>query len=176
MQTPQYQIDSLEKLQNLSINASGGPTTVLGGIANITRSGANAVVSQYDIQPMVQIFATTQDRDLGAVAADIRDVIAQNDKDKPKGSTVALVGQVRTMYNAYFGPAVRTARRDRADLFPDRGQLPVVGRSVRDHHRAAGRARRHRVDAVRDAHHAERARTHRRDHVHGRRDRQLACW
>jgi len=103
MQTPQYQLDSLEKLQNLSINASGGPTAILGGIANITRSGANAVVSQYDIQPMVQIFATTQDRDLGSVAADIRDVIAQNDKDRPKGSTIALVGQVRTMYNAYFG-------------------------------------------------------------------------
>ena len=103
MQTPQYQLDSLEKLQNLSINASGGPTTILGGIANISRVGANAVVSQYDIQPMVQIFATTQDRDLGAVAADIRNVIAQNDHDKPKGSTVALVGQVRTMYNAYSG-------------------------------------------------------------------------
>ena len=103
MQTPQYQLDSLEKLQNLSINASGGPTTILGGIANISRVGANAVVSQYDIQPMVQIFATTQDRDLGSVAADIREVIAQNDKDKPKGSTIALVGQVRTMYNAYSG-------------------------------------------------------------------------
>src|ERR1700744_772056 len=48
MQTPQYQLDSLEKLQNLSINASGGPTAILGGIANITRTGANAVVSQYD--------------------------------------------------------------------------------------------------------------------------------
>jgi multidrug efflux pump subunit AcrB len=103
MQTPQYQLDSLEKLQNLSINASGGPTTILGGIANISRVGSNAVVSQYDIQSMVQIFATTQDRDLGSVAADIRDVIAQNDKDKPKGSTIALVGQVRTMYNAYSG-------------------------------------------------------------------------
>jgi CzcA family heavy metal efflux pump len=103
MQTPQYQIDSLEALQNLSINATGGPTTILGGIANISRSGANAVVSQYDIQSMVQIFATTQNRDLGAVASDIQKVIAQNDKDKPKGSTIALVGQVRTMNSAYSG-------------------------------------------------------------------------
>ncbi len=103
MQTPQYQIDSLEKLQNLSINASGGPTTILGGIANISRTGSNAVVSQYDIQSMVQIFATTQDRDLGAVASDIQKVIADNDKDKPKGSNVALVGQVRTMNSAYSG-------------------------------------------------------------------------
>src|SRR5262249_20495847 len=82
MQTPQYQVDSLEKLQNLSINAPGAPTTVLGGIASISRGSANAVVSQYDIQPMVQIFATTQGRDLGAIAADIQKVIDANAKDK----------------------------------------------------------------------------------------------
>jgi multidrug efflux pump subunit AcrB len=103
MQTPQYQIDSLEKLQNLSINAPGAPTAVLGGIATIRRGSANAVVSQYDIQPMVQIFATPQGRDLGAVAAGIQNVIDANAKDKPKGSTVALIGQVRTMNNAYSG-------------------------------------------------------------------------
>ena len=45
-------------------------------------------------------------------------------------------------------PAVRPARRDRADLSADRRELPVLARSVRDHHRAAGRARRHRLDAV----------------------------
>ncbi|HZP68236.1 MAG TPA: efflux RND transporter permease subunit [Rudaea sp.] len=104
MQTPQYQVDSLEKLQNLSINAPGAPTTtVLGGIAKFSRGSANAVVSQYDIQSMVQIFATTQGRDLGTVAADIQKLVEANAKDKPKGSTVALVGQVRTMNNAYSG-------------------------------------------------------------------------
>ncbi|HEX6832537.1 MAG TPA: efflux RND transporter permease subunit, partial [Rudaea sp.] len=103
MQTPQYQVDSLEKLQNLAINPSGSATTILGGIANITRGSANAVVSQYDIQSMVQIFATTQGRDLGAVAADIQKVIDANAKDKPKGATVALVGQVRTMNSSYSG-------------------------------------------------------------------------
>jgi multidrug efflux pump subunit AcrB len=103
MQAPQYQVDSIEKLQNLSINAAGGPNTILGGIANITRSGASAVVSQYDIQSLVQIFATTQSRDLGAVAADIQKVIDANVQDKPKGSIVALVGQVRTMNSAFSG-------------------------------------------------------------------------
>jgi multidrug efflux pump subunit AcrB len=103
LQTPQYQLDSLPALQNLPINAPGAPTTVLGGIADIQRSHANAVVSQYDISSMVEIFATTQGRDLGAVSADIRHIMAQNDKDKPKGSTIALVGQTATMYSAYSG-------------------------------------------------------------------------
>jgi multidrug efflux pump subunit AcrB len=103
LQTPQYQIDSLPALQNLPINATGAPTTVLGGIADIRRTQSSAVVSQYDISPMVEIYATTQGRDLGAVSADIQKIMAQNDKDKPKGSIIALVGQTATMNSAYSG-------------------------------------------------------------------------
>jgi len=103
LQTPQYQIDTLPALQNLPINATGAPTTVLGGIADIHRTHTNAVVSQYDIAPMVDIYATTQGRDLGAVSSDIEKIVAHNDKDKPKGSIVALVGQTATMNSAYSG-------------------------------------------------------------------------
>jgi len=103
MQTPQYNMDSLEKLQNLSINAPGGGTTVLGGIANITRTEVNGVFSEYDIRPMVQIYATTQDRDLGAVATDIQKIMAANAKDLPKGASIALLGQVKTMNSAFSG-------------------------------------------------------------------------
>jgi multidrug efflux pump subunit AcrB len=103
LQTPQYQIDTLPALQDLPINASGAPTTVLGGIAGIERSHGDAVVSQYDISSMVEIYATVQQRDLGAVSADIRDIMTRNDKDKPKGSIVALVGQTATMNSAYSG-------------------------------------------------------------------------
>jgi multidrug efflux pump subunit AcrB len=103
LQTPQYRIDTLPGLENLPINASGAPTTVLGGIANIRRSHGDAVVSQYDIAPMVEIYATTQGRDLGAVSGEIRDIVARNAKEKPKGAIVALVGQTATMHGAYVG-------------------------------------------------------------------------
>jgi multidrug efflux pump subunit AcrB len=104
MQTPQYQIDSLQALQALPLTATGNPQSpILGGIANITRTTSSAVVSQYDIQSMVQIFATPQDRDLGAVAADIRALLAETAKDVPKGSTVVLLGQVQTMNSAFSG-------------------------------------------------------------------------
>jgi multidrug efflux pump subunit AcrB len=103
LQTPQYKLDTLAALQNLPINATGQQTTVLGGIADITRSQTNAVVSQYDISSMVEIFATVQGRDLGAVSSEIRDIMAKNDKDKPKGAIVALVGQTATMNSAYSG-------------------------------------------------------------------------
>jgi multidrug efflux pump subunit AcrB len=103
LQTPQYQIDTLPALQNLPINAPGAPTTVLGGIADIRRNHSDAVVSQYDISPMVEIYATIQGRDLGSVSSDIQKIVARNDKDKPKGAIVALVGQTATMNSAYSG-------------------------------------------------------------------------
>ncbi len=104
MQTPQRELDSLSALANLSISgATGGTPQVLGAVAQFSRSKGNAVVSQYDIQTMVQINATPQDRDLGAVADDIRRVIAETAADVPKGSTVVLLGQVRTMDKAFSG-------------------------------------------------------------------------
>ena len=105
MQTPQYQLDSLSSLETLPMTAASGTPSpvILGGIANITRTTSNAVVSQYDIQSMVQIYATPQGRDLGSVAADIRQTIADSARELPKGSTVALVGQVQTMESSFSG-------------------------------------------------------------------------
>jgi multidrug efflux pump subunit AcrB len=104
MQTPQYQIDSLSALETLPITAGNASVPpILGGIANISRSISSAVVSKYDIQPMVQIYATPQGRDLGAVAAEVKTAIADTAKEVPKGSSVVLLGQVQTMNNAFSG-------------------------------------------------------------------------
>lgn len=104
MQTPQYQVDSLGALQTLPITAAGiGSLPILGGVADIRRTATNAVVTQYNIQSIVQIYATAQDRDLGALAADIQEVIRDTAKDVPKGSQVVLLGQVRTMNSAFAG-------------------------------------------------------------------------
>jgi multidrug efflux pump subunit AcrB len=104
MQTPQYQIDSLPALEALPITSSSRTNApILGGVANITRTTSSAVVSQYDIQPTVQIFATTQGRDLGGVASDVKKILADTAKDVPKGSTVVLSGQVETMNSSFSG-------------------------------------------------------------------------
>jgi multidrug efflux pump subunit AcrB len=104
MQTPQYQMNSLSKLENLPMSGSTNEVTpILGGVATFTRDRANAIVSQYDIQPMIQVHASTQDRDLGAVAADIRKILDETAQDVPKGSTVVLMGQVQTMERSFNG-------------------------------------------------------------------------
>ncbi len=104
MQTPQFQIDSLSALEALPVTAASTPNPpILGGIANISRTVSSAVVSQYDIQTMVQIFATPQGRDLGAISNDVKQAIADTAKEVPKGSSVVLLGQVQTMNNAFSG-------------------------------------------------------------------------
>jgi len=106
MQTPQFQIDSLSALEALPISPASATTQnppVLGGIANITRTVSSAVVSQYDIQPMFQIFATPQGRDLGALASDVRKVVADTASQAPRGTSVVLLGQVQTMDAAFSG-------------------------------------------------------------------------
>jgi multidrug efflux pump subunit AcrB len=104
MQTPQYNLDSLSALANLPISGPGAATPqVLGGLAGFTRGAKNAVISQYDVQSMIQINATVQDRDLGAVATDIRKAIAGTAADVPRGSNVVLLGQVVTMERSFNG-------------------------------------------------------------------------
>jgi multidrug efflux pump subunit AcrB len=103
MQTPQYHLDSIDALANIPVGgASTSVPQVLGGLARIERATSNAVVSQYDLQPMVQINASTQDRDLGGVAGDLRRILAATEKQVPKGATVALLGQAQTMDNAFM--------------------------------------------------------------------------
>jgi multidrug efflux pump subunit AcrB len=103
MQTPQYQIDSLTALKDLPITAAGAASQTLGAIADIHRSSTAAVFSQYDIEPMVQIYGTTQDRDLGAVAADIQNILDESAADMPKGVHAVMLGQVNTMNSSFSG-------------------------------------------------------------------------
>jgi multidrug efflux pump subunit AcrB len=103
-QTPQYKVDSLAKLESLPVTGSRpGTTQVLGGLGVIERDSTAAVVTHYAIQPAFDVYATTQGRDLGAVADDVQKVIKATAKDRPKGATVTLRGQVVTMNQAFGG-------------------------------------------------------------------------
>src|SRR5467141_482193 len=102
VQTPQRDINTMTGLKNIPVTSSGSCATQLaGGLANVERTNSNAVVSHYNVQPVIDIFATPQGRDLGAVASDIRKVIHQTAPELPKGASVALRGQVTTMTSAY---------------------------------------------------------------------------
>ena len=103
-QTPEYRNQSLSDLENIPIagESAKGPL-ILGGMAKITRNNTAAVVSHYAVQPVIDIFATPQHRDLGGVATDIESILKANEKDRPKGATITLRGQVQTMNTAFSG-------------------------------------------------------------------------
>ncbi len=100
-QTPQYNLDSLDKLINMPVTGHDIHDEVLGNLGTIRRSTTNAVVTHYAIEPSLDLYATTQGRDLGAVAADIENLIKSTHADVPKGATVSLLGQVQTMNSAF---------------------------------------------------------------------------
>jgi multidrug efflux pump subunit AcrB len=102
VQTPQRDINTMTGLQNIPVtSAAAANTQLLGGLAQVQRSNSNAVVSHYNVQPVIDIFASPQGRDLGALASDIQKAIHDTAKDLPKGASVALRGQVSTMTSAY---------------------------------------------------------------------------
>jgi CzcA family heavy metal efflux pump len=104
-QTPEYQVGSISDLANVPVSAPGASSQIVGGIATIGRSYAPTVVSHYNIAPVVNVFATPNGRDLGAVAGDINRVLKDMKAKTPKGTTVTLRGQYATMNSAFSGLA-----------------------------------------------------------------------
>jgi multidrug efflux pump subunit AcrB len=106
--TPQYDVQSLQDLRNIPINATGGPSNggrgdqILGNLATINRGAEMQVISHYNISRVVDIYASVQDRDLGAVAGDINRIVDANRSKLPRGSFIAVRGQVDTMHTSYI--------------------------------------------------------------------------
>jgi len=103
-QTPQYQLDSLEALRNIPISgANGAKPQILGALSIIKRGVGPAVTTHYNVQPVIDLYASVQDRDLGAVSADIRKILADTAQDVPKGSSIIARGQMQTMTESFTG-------------------------------------------------------------------------
>ena len=101
-QAPEYSVDSLGGLAGVPISgASGTSVQSLGGLARVERTSTIPVTSHYNIQPVIDIYAGTQGRDLGAVAGDVQSAIKA--VKPPKGVTVTIRGQYQTMQTAFTG-------------------------------------------------------------------------
>ena len=104
-QTPQYQLNSLQSLKNIPISndTSTGIPQILSSVAEVSRNTTEAVESHYNVQSTIDIFASVDGRDLGAVSDDVNDIIKDMSKDKPKGSTVTARGQMLTRAQSFSG-------------------------------------------------------------------------
>ena len=105
VQTPQARIDSFDALNRTPVTGTESPnaaTQLLGNLATMHRTSSTALVSHYDVQPVFDIFASTDERDLGGVAARIDDVVKRYEKDMPQGTTIKVRGQVETMRTSFL--------------------------------------------------------------------------
>lgn len=104
-QAPQYLMTSLHDLRNVPIGTLTNPDAlqILGAFSTITRKWTDVVESHYNVQPVIDIFASIQDSDLGSVAKQINHLVNDSKKDLPKGSSVAIRGQIETQQQAFSG-------------------------------------------------------------------------
>jgi multidrug efflux pump subunit AcrB len=101
-QMPQYRIDTISDLGNVPVtSAKTEAPRYLAGLAQITPGPSPGVVSHYNVQPVIDIYGAVQERDLGAVALDLERILQETRKSVPRGSYVAVRGQVDTMTSAY---------------------------------------------------------------------------
>lgn len=103
-QTPQYNISSTGALENTPIAAnSGQENTLLSNVSTVRRGIAPQVINHYNIQPVYDVYANVQGRDLGGVARDVSKILAKYQKELPRGSTLAMRGQVDSMNTSFIG-------------------------------------------------------------------------
>jgi multidrug efflux pump subunit AcrB len=102
-QTPQYRVDSLQDLQNVPITNGTAPPQIMASLGTITRGSEMAVVSHYNIQPVIDIFGAVDGRDLGGVSRDIGKILDASRKDLPQGSQLIERGQILTMRSSFIG-------------------------------------------------------------------------
>ncbi len=104
VQTPEYRVDSLQALMNTPMNAAHAPAPqVLANLATVRPAVTPVLVSHYNTQPVMDVYASVQGRDLGGLAKDTRAVLKQFENNLPRGTDIVLRGQVETMRSSFVG-------------------------------------------------------------------------
>ncbi len=119
VQTPQYQVDSLDAMLNMPVGtgtAAGAATgtaiantQLLGNLVDVTPGQQVAVASRFNILPAIDIYVSVQGADLASVAGKVQALVDAAQPKLPKGSQLVLRGQVETMQASFFGLGVGLA-------------------------------------------------------------------
>jgi multidrug efflux pump subunit AcrB len=104
-QTPQYRTATIPDLLNTPVTGTNpsAPPSVMASLVSMQRGSGMAVVSHYNVAPVIDVFGSVDGRDLGAVSRDINRTIDSLRNQLPRGSQVVIRGQVQTMRSSYVG-------------------------------------------------------------------------
>lgn len=102
VQLPKYKVNSLEGVLNTPV---ASPLTqqsqLLSNLATIKRRETPGVINHLNVQPVYDVYANVQGRDLGSVVADINKIIARYNNEMQPGNEIVLKGLVENMENAF---------------------------------------------------------------------------
>jgi CzcA family heavy metal efflux pump len=107
VQTPQYEVKSLQDLQSfpISTNGSSAQPQILGNLATFERGVEPGTVSHYNAQPMIDVYGSVEGTDLARVARQVERIVNESQSKLPRGSQIALRGQIQTMHSSFEGLA-----------------------------------------------------------------------
>ena len=103
VQVPQYRLNSLDSLTNTPVTSPASPNgdQLLRNVSQTTRMVAPLTVSHYNAQPVMDVYANTEQRDLGGVSRDVEKIIKQVSRHLPPATQIQLAGQVQTMNSSF---------------------------------------------------------------------------
>ena len=151
--------------------ASGGPQ-LLSNMVTVGRSVAPAIVNHYNVQPVMDVYANVDRRDLGSVGAGVEKIVAEMTPKLPRGTTIDVRGQLPHDAEFLLPPRPRHDLRRGAGLSAHGGEFPKLAGPVHHPDGPAGRVGRYRLDAVHHPDHLQRALPDGLHHVHRRGHRQ----
>jgi len=109
VRAPEYRLASLDALQSLPVSASqpgAANGQLLTNLGSFTRTNSQPIYSHYNILPVVDVYGGVANRDLGGVLSDIKPVIAEMEKNLPRGTSIMLRGQASTMNSSFLGLSI----------------------------------------------------------------------
>jgi len=102
VQAPQYRMASMQDLMAIPVTSQQGPQ-LLSNLVQLFPVARPATVNHYNVQPVVDVYAATQDRDLGAVFSGTKQVLSTFEHNLPRGTHIVVRGQVVTMRSSFVG-------------------------------------------------------------------------
>jgi len=103
VQNPKYRINTVEGLLHIPISSPNTKQSqLLCDLCKLERRTTVGVESHLNIQPVYNILASVQNRDLGSVSSDIQRIIDSYNKTMPPGNTIIMAGVVSNMKTAFF--------------------------------------------------------------------------
>ncbi|HEY4295103.1 MAG TPA: efflux RND transporter permease subunit [Paraburkholderia sp.] len=110
VQTPQYNISSIDELLRTPVSGSAaGPTQLLGNLVKVAPKTQFAEVTHYNIRPVIDLYVSVEKRDLGSVANQVDKLVNNMRASLPRGSQITVRGQVQTMRSSFFGLGIGVA-------------------------------------------------------------------